>query len=738
MDLEAAEAQPLCETDSESTEISCTATATLDGVSDDCTDGDVRISNSGNWTLVNTAEDGTETVLAEGIWDVAALSAENPIIIPVSYGGSGSGEEENSSDGCTATFTSTGVSWDCPNGELFNALIEEMSNPGVFQIVECSASGSFTVADGQQFWFNFNLESTFFYGWNTDREQNVQIAFTVPEDTEGVCTEVDAEEIDWDSLPFSGQSDVQIARYSFTLPEEFDGPVLVKFESTEDFDVDMDDESDFESYPCEFECPPYIGYSLWDLAPGEYFFEIDDNVEVVTWTSNVEIVANPIEFPKLPYSYTSDGSKTTYLLAVSETETVTLTATAGQTCVVAEDDEEDNGFVDPEIDIYGSYLVDEDDDNSGRGDGNCSASLIEIELEPGTYVVSVEDDDNEGGSITLGSSVELTAGSITWNLASASASPDTTFEIVVPAGGAWFWANTVINETVTQIYDATDPDKSVLLSEEGCTNPDGDIETDDEDCPDSYLVLLDSNDDEVVTDDDGGQQYSESTSNGILTEVETNHYASQFDVYLEEGVYTLAVMDCCGPWNIEEPSTDVYEVRFGFGSFVGSEIPKVEVVADKNPTIPASVEQVKLPDAQLSVEGSVSTAISDGVNTMVCDTSCIDAMFANAGITDGTITISAGGDSITMRKGQKKALIPIGSNADSINATVVSADGSQTVSLSSKISQIPASVQSAIESKTTSGVSEDSSNLVVLVVLGLAVLILAGAAATLIRRRQLI
>jgi LPXTG-motif cell wall-anchored protein len=743
MDLEAAEAQPLCEAEGaeSASEVICTATATIDSsVSDDCADGDVRLNWGGSWTLVNTAEDGTETVLTQGTWAVEALSADNPIIIPISYSVSYGGEEENSADGCTATFTSTGVSWDCPNGELFNAAIEDMSNPGVYPLVECSASGSFTVADGQQFWFNFYLvngDQTFFDGWNTDREQNVQIGFNVPEDTEGVCAGIESEEIDWESLPFSGQADVQITRYSFTVPEEFDGPVLARFESTDDFDVDIDDVQDFESYPCDSECPPYVGYSMWDLAPGEYFIEIEDNSEAVNWVSNVEIVADPFEFPKLPFSYTSDGSKTTYILTLTETETVTLTATAGQTCMSSEDGVEGNGFVDPELDLVGSNGVDESDDDSGRGAGNCSASLIEIELEPGTYTVMVEDDDQEGGSITLGSSVELTEfKSITWDLVSTSASPDTTFEIVVPAGGAWFKANTVINGTRTWVEDLTDPDNWVRLSEEGCGNPDGDVETEDWACMDSYLVLLDSNDEEVISDDDGGMQWSESTSNGIRTTVITNFYASEFSLFLEEGVYTLAVMDCCGPWRGDEPSTHTYEVNFGLGSVVAAEIPKVEVVADENPTIPASVEQVKLPDAQLSVDGSVSTAISDGVNTMVCDTSCIDAMFTSAGIADGTITISAGGDSVTMRKGQKKAMIPIGSNADAINATVVSADGSQTVSLSSNISQIPASVQSAFESKTTSGSTGSGSSMNWLLIAALGLIVIAGAGVAVSRKKK--
>ena len=733
MDLEAAETQPLCETDAESAEISCTATVTLDSLTDDCADGDVRTVNSGDWTLVNTAEDGTETVLAQGTWDVAALSADNPIVIPISYGGT-SGEGETSTDGCTAVFTSTGVSWDCPNGELFNVAIEDLSNPGVYPIVECSSSGSHTVADGQTFWFNFSLGLTFFDGWNNEREQNVPISFEVPEDTEGVCSEI-SEDVDWDALPFSGQSVEGENRYSFTVPEDFGGPVFAKFESTDDFDVDIDDMSDFEDYSCWIECPPFIGYSVWDLAPGEYFIEIEDNIEMVTWMSNIEIVANPFEFPTLPYSYTSDGSRTMYALTIAETQTVTLTATAGQTCLSSEDDAEGNGFVDPELDLFGTG-VDVSDDNSGHSAGNCSASYLEIELDPGTYTIYVEDDDREGGSITLGSSVELTEFSITWDLASASASPDTTFEIVVPTGGAWFWANTATNQSRTLTWDESDPFNWVLLSEEGCGNPDGDLETLDWSCMDSFLALLDADGAEVISDDDSGDQWTTSRSNGIVTESVSNYYSSQFSIYLEEGVYTLAVMDCCGPWEGDEPSTDTYEVKFGFGSVVAAEIPKVEVVADENPTIPASVEQVKLPDAQLSADGSVSTSLSDGVNTMVCDASCIDAMFASAGITDGTITISAGGDSVTMRKGQNKAMIPIGKNAEAITATVISADGSQVVNLSSKIAQIPASVQSSIESKTGSSSSESGSNLLMLIVLGLGVLVIAGAGTTLVRRRK--
>ena len=221
--------------------------------------------------------------------------------------------------------------------------------------------------------------------------------------------------------------------------------------------------------------------------------------------------------------------------------------------------------------------------------------MIEIELEPGTYTVEVADVDREGGSITLGSSVQLTALSeLTWNLASSSVSPDATFEIVVPAGGSWFKANTVFDQTQVEIYDEATGERIDMT---GCEE--------DENCMDSYLVLLDEYDEEVISDDDGGWQYSSSTSNGIETRTWANYLASAFDLFLEEGTYTLAVMNCCEPWEGDEPSTDIYQVNFGFGSY-GAQAPQVEVVIDDNPTIPASVEQPKLPEAQLSVAGSAN------------------------------------------------------------------------------------------------------------------------------------
>ena len=740
MDLEAAEAQPVCETDSESAEISCTATATIDGVTDDCADGEVLLNPGGTWILENQAEDGTETVLAEGTWDVEALSADNPVIIPISYGGTGIGEEENSTDGCTATFTSTGVSWDCPNGELFNAAIEDMSNPDVYPLLECSSSGSHTVADGQQFWFNFYLvngDQTFFDGWNTDREQNVPISFTVPEDTEGVCAEeTDLNFEEWDELPFSGQSDAQLQNenYSFTVPDGFEGSVLVRFESADEFDVDIKEIDDFESSPCdESDCTEFVGYSKWDLEPGEYEIDIEENSEIVTWTANVEIISTPKDFPTLPFNYSTDGSKTTFSFVIEETQVVTLTATSGQTCVIAEDDAKENGFADPELDLYGSG-IDEGDDNSGRGIGNCSAALLSEELEPGTYTVDVEDQDSEGFAVTLGSSVELQLLSINWELKTIDVSASTAIEFNVPAGGAWFRAEVFTNQLETYTF-SSNPELSMDESpfdSGGCANPDGDFLTKDGNCVALSLEVLGESDFDYESDID---EYSEVTQvDGNWLESWINSYGRSMEVFFPEGTYVLVAWGTLAGSEMNDSSEPVGEftLKYGFASLSLSDAIEIDVKIIDNPEIPSSSSSADVSTGAITSDGRISTAIASSVDELVCDTACINELFAKAGITDGSIAISAGDEVVTVKKGQRAVTIPLGKDADKISVTATSADGSQVVDLSSEIDQLSATEQSAFASSTASSPNDSGFNLLYLLLL----IPILGAVFFVIRRKQ--
>jgi hypothetical protein len=745
MELESAEAQPVCEadgavSDERTCDITLSAIGQFGGTST-CEEVMVEIVDTrATFAIEWTATVGSQTV-ASGTWDSVS---ENTKVVSFTYTPeatpeSGSGGEDNSADDCTATFTSTGVSWDCPNGELFNAAIEDMSNPGVYPLVECSASGSFTVA-GDRFWFNFSLGATFFDGWNTDREQNVQIGFTVPEDTEGVCSGSDSDgmsdsdEIAWESLPFNGESDIQALRYSFTVPEDLGGPVLARFESTEYFDVDIDDARDFDSAPCDDECPPYVGFSIWDLAPGEYFIEIEENSETVSWVSNVEINPAPLSIGDLPFSYTSDGSRTEYLLGLEEDQTVTLFATAGQTCLPSEADEEGNGFADPYLTLFGNG-EEEFDDNSGHSAGNCSASFIEIELDAGTYTIYVRDSDEEGGSITLSSSVELQpSAGLEWNYENQDVVNESAVEFVVPDGGAWFRANTYTNQS--ESYTLRNYNFEDLVDSGGCANPDGDLSTDDRNCVWTGLELFFEEDGSIegtwaessVLSDDGELQ--------LLTYV--NSGGSKIEIFLPAGIYQLAA------WGRTQDGTEAnFRLEYGFGSSIEVKEKLIDVPPlSANPStveLPvrsANLSTVELPVSSLDQGSQIAIAVSASVEEFVCDSVCIDALFANTGLIDGSISISAGADAVTIQKGQNSVVIPVGKGADRISAQGISADGATVVNLGSKIAQLPPDVLTAIESKTAAGTSGGGSSMNWMLVVAIGFIVVAGATLAVLRKRK--
>jgi hypothetical protein len=726
MDLEAAEAQSLCEADTESTsEVTCTATITIESVTDDCADGDVIVDEfeAGVYLLIGDAE----TVLARGTFDMNALSADNPIVVEISYAPTADeGEEESSTNNCSAIFTTTGVSWNCPNGELVTSSFDDNFDDNSSLVKSCSSEGFWNTAEGQEFYFSLFHRADkerFLAGLNTEFQLNTEIPFTVPEDTEGICTEIDVEEIDWDSLPFSGQSDaqLQIETYSFTVKDGFEGSVMVRFESSDEFDVDMSASDDFESEPCEgSDCTEFVGTSKWDLEPGDYKFNIDGNSEVVMWTANVEISAAPSDFPTLPFTYSTDGSEQTFALVLEESQLVTLTATSGQTCAVGEDNKEGNGFADPELDLEGPG-VDEFDDNSGRGVGNCSAALISEELEPGTYIVTVKDDDGEGFAVVLGSSVELQLLSINWDLETIDVTVSTAFDFDVPAGGAWFRAEVFTNQLETYTY--SDPELGTQIDSGGCANPDGDYSTTDNNCVRPNLVVLGESEEEEY--ESRSDEYPEVTQvDGNWLQSYINSWGQSLEIFFPEGTYTLLA------WDPE--SKGEFTLKYGFASLSLSDAIEIDVKPIDNPEIPTSSSSAGLSTNAMTSDGRISTAIASSVDELVCDTACIDDLFAKAGITEGSIAISAGNESVTVKKGQRGVLIPIDKNADKISVTATSADGTQVVNLSSQIDQLSASEQSAFESMTSASPNDSGFNLLYLLLL----IPVLGAVFFVIRRKQ--
>jgi hypothetical protein len=636
------------------------------------------------------------------------------------------GEEESSTDNCSAIFTTTGVSWNCPNGELVTSSFNDNFDDNSSLVKSCSSEGFWDTAEGQEFYFSLFHRADkerFLAGLNTEFQLNTEIPFTVPEDTEGICTEIDVEEIDWDSLPFSGQSDaqLQIETYSFTVKDGFEGSVMVRFESSDEFDVDMSASDDFESEPCEgSDCTEFVGTSKWDLEPGDYKFNIDGNSEVVMWTANVEISAAPSDFPTLPFTYSTDGSEQTFALVLEESQLVTLTATSGQTCAVFEDNKKGNGFADPELDLEGPG-VDEFDDNSGRGVGNCSAALISEELEPGTYIVTVKDDDGEGFAVVLGSSVELQLLSINWDLETIDVTVSTAFDFDVPAGGAWFRAEVFTNQLETYTY--SDPELGTQIDSGGCANPDGDHSTSDNNCVKPNLVVLGESEEEEY--ESNSDEYTEVTQvDGNWLESYINSWGLSLEIFFPEGTYTLLA------WDPE--SKGEFTLKYGFASLSLSDAIEIDVKPIDNPEIPTSSSSAGLSTNAMTSDGRISTAIASSVDELVCDTACIDDLFAKAGITEGSIAISAGNESVTVKKGQRGVLIPIDKNADKISVTATSADGTQVVNLSSQIDQLSATEQSAFESMTSASPNDSGFNLLYLLLL----IPVLGAVFFVIRRKQ--
>jgi hypothetical protein len=426
----------------------------------------------------------------------------------------------------------------------------------------------------------------------------------------------------------------------------------------------------------------------------------------------------------LPFTYSTDGSEQTFALVLEESQLVTLTATSGQTCAVGEDNIEGNGFADPELDLEGPG-VDEFDDNSGRGVGNCSAALISEELEPGTYTVTVKDDDGEGFAVVLGSSVELQVLSTNWDLKTIDVTGSTAIEFNVPAGGAWFRAEVFTNQLETYTY--SDPELYTQIDRGGCANPDGDFFTEDENCVRLSLEVHGGSEEEVYESD--SDEYTEVTQvDGNWLESWINSYGRSMEVFFPEGAYTLVAWGEVGG----QEAMGEFTLKYGFASLSLSDAIEIDVKPIDNPEIPTSSSSAGLSTNAMTSDGRISTAIASSVDELVCDTACIDDLFAKAGITEGSIAISAGNETVTVKKGQRGVLIPIDKNADKISVTATSADGTQVVNLSNQIDQLSATEQSAFESMTSASPNDSGFNLLYLLLL----IPVLGAVFFVIRRKQ--
>ena len=465
-----------------------------------------------------------------------------------------------------------------------------------------------------------------------------------------------------------------------------------------------------------------------ELDAGNYFIWVyndefngdDEGTAVVTVESSVELV--PYVWPQTPlpatkYSTSFDSNERSYSFTLTEETDVIFTASTNQSCTPDDFWAEDDGFVTPRSYLYTQDAWDDESWDPIAGSyvvygspTNCAVNIIQQTLEAGDYVFKADNHYRDKGTITIGSSVEIGMSTdFSFDLITEQVNAIENFEFEVPVGGLWFRAEG--NTWSTEWYG--------------------------DDFVDPVLILVDENNETV--------QWSNNER-----ESDDNVGASLIELFLPEGKYRIiATMWDVDTWDVYEGGCEdcpnEYELRYGFASETSSSTPEVALEPTTNSEMPTDLPApepapVSLPVSGLTIDGTSnsSAAIAQGVSTMVCDATCIDTLFTNAGITDGTIEVTVGGETVTVDKGQKMAIIPVGDKAKRISVVVKSADGTQKVELTDGLKVISSEMQQALDSKTTSGASNSSSgsSSKLPYVLVLLVMLLGAAAVVNVRRKK--
>ena len=612
--------------------------------------------------------------------------------------------------GCTATFTTTGVSWDCPNGELFNAAIEDMSNPGVYPLVECASRGSFTVAEGQKFWFNFYLVNgpgTFLDGWNTDRELNVPIGFTVPEDTEGVCAQSASDTPkDYSTLPYTTGSFTPNRTqtwYTFGLTEDTQVAVTLNgidctkggnveiYSGTSTQDISWSGNGGYNNLIIDGNCTGAVVDA--SLPAGNYVVMVTSyrNEAPITVNSSIELTKMMFEavvLPKTQNSFTYEWQAHKYF-TLTETTDVVITTSSERNDV--------NNWWNWDncawswfslSDAKHTQLANVFADINYAETGPCSSAIMNMTLEAGTYYLDFEGSGLD--SINAGSSIELLdANSFKWDFTTETVTPDQSFEVVVPKGGAWFRAE---GNSKTD-FSLTIDKNGNWIAASGCASIEGDWTCDN---VNPLVLILDSNGDVVHSDDNSGMVIGSTIGADNSAEITVaNYLGASMSTFLEEGTYTLVATNV---WWDENQDVTQYELRYGFQS-----AGKIRVTPIDDVVLPDITIDPQVPFDALTSDGSGKVSVSSEVETMVCDGACIDALFTQANLADGYLTVSVGNSSTRIFKGQRIAMIPLAKNATSIRVVGKSADGSNTPMLFAKLNHADAAMEKAMKDKVATG-----------------------------------
>ena len=150
-------------------------------------------------------------------------------------------------------------------------------------------------------------------------------------------------------------------------------------------------------------------------------------------------------------------------------------------------------------------------------------------------------------------------------------------------------------------------------------------------------------------------------------------------------------------------------------------IPPVEVPPTPN-----------LPVEQLKSGSNASVGVPEGVETMVCDSNCVENLFALDGVTANEVAISFGGETVVVKKGASKVKVPVSAGSRDLVVTQKAADGSTQVVASTNV---VTSLQKFGATTSSSSTSKDSSSTGIIVIIAALVLV-AGAGAVVVRKKK--
>ena len=446
----------------------------------------------------------------------------------------------------------------------------------------------------------------------------------------------------------------------------------------------------------------------------DYIFFLESN-DTVSWGANVNFTEVPEsdldgEEIKTPFEYTFESASVRYSFELTEVQQVRITGNTFMSC-----EGRSEIVPDPEMTLsegFGADLdeITEEDNNLSDDESNCSAAEIIEELEPGQYVLDVINEDyenpSERGTIAIQSSVELIEVVRDWsqiNLRKESVNPPKVFDVTIPEGGALFVATADSLNSDEQCETAGDDDNQLTYV-------------------DPYIILVNKLTGAIIYSDDSGENI------GLPC------YSSYLELEVDGGEYlfiatTYALADNDGDYTDGEIA-GTYNLEFGVS---GSEVPEDVVIEES--TEPAPQVEIPTPPAlpvgQLVEPGSKGTVqIADGVSSMVCNSTCIEELFAAVDPSVNTLQVAIGKNTVELKRNSKKAVVAVEAGSRSVNVVAVSDTGVETKVLTGQV-QIG-------EPEVTVGANQSDSgsafNWMILVIIGL--IVVAGAGVAVSRRKK--